>query len=387
MAVAATASDAVVLDLDGLDRLVAALTDGGYTVLGPTVRDGAIVPGPVASVADLPRGVGDDQTPARYRLTEREDGALFGFAAPATSWKPLLFPARQLIWRGTRRPHGFDMTAPDDVPPRYALLGVRSCDLAAIGIHDRVLAQRWGQRPAADPDYAARRDDLFVVAVACGTPSQTCFCASMGTGPAPSEGFDLALTEITGELHRFVVHVGSPAGAQVLEALPATAATQQDLDDADAVVTEAVAAMGRRLSTPGLPGLLDAEVEHPRWDDVASRCLACGNCTAVCPTCFCTAVQDVTDLTGDHTERWRVWDSCFSAGFSYVHGGPIRSSTKSRYRQWLTHKLGTWTAQFDTSGCVGCGRCITWCPVGIDITAEAAALQSTARTVRPEDTP
>lgn len=369
-----------VIGVDGLDRLINVLAEQGWTVLGPVVRDGAIVPGPISSTDDLPRGVGDEQSPARYRLVERGDDAFFGFAGAATSFKPVLFPARQLLWRGTRRADGFEMTRPDDAPPPRALVGVRSCDLAAITVHDRVLSERWGDRPASDADYAAAREATFVVAVACGAPATTCFCTSTGSGPAPGPGFDLALTEVLDEDgHRFVVQVGSERGERVLASIPARPAEAQDRACAEAVVSGARATMTRTLSTDGLPALLDREVDHPQWEDVAGRCLACGNCTAVCPTCFCTSVEDVSDLSGEHAERWRLWDSCFTAGFSYVHGGPVRSSTASRYRQWLTHKLGTWQAQFDTSGCVGCGRCVTWCPVGIDITAEAAALRSTAR--------
>lgn len=374
-------TEVVVLDVDGLHRLIEVLAEQGWQVIGPTVRDGAIVPGPIAGVDDLPRGVGDSQRPARYRLVDRDDAALFGFASPATSFKPVLFPARHLIWRASRRADGFDVVAPDEPPPRRALIGVRSCDLAAIRVQDRVLAQRWGNRPARDVDYCAARDATFIVAVACGTPADTCFCTSMGTGPAPGEGYDLALTEILDQGdHEFVVQVGSERGARVLADVPSRVGEKVDEQRAQQVVDAAAAAIDRRLGTEGLPALLDDEVEHPQWEDVAQRCLACGNCTAVCPTCFCTSVEDVSDLSGDNAERWRVWDSCFTAGFSYVHGGPVRSSTASRYRQWLTHKLGTWQAQFDTSGCVGCGRCLTWCPVGIDITAEAAALQRTART-------
>ena len=128
--------------------------------------------------------------------------------------------------------------------------------------------------------------------------------------------------------------------------------------------------------THGLRELLQDSLEHPRWDEVAERCLTCGNCTMVCPTCFCTTVEDVTDLTGEQAERWRAWDTCFSLDHSYVHGGSVRPTGRSRYRQWMTHKLGTWWDQFGTSGCVGCGRCIAWCPVGIDITEEAAALRA-----------
>ncbi len=373
-------ASSVVIDVDGLDDLITALERRGWSVLGPVVRDGAVGVGPISTVADLPRGVGDAQTPSRYRLVERDDDALFGYASAATSMKPVLFPARQLLWRGMRRPDGFDVSRADEPPPRRALLGVRSCDLAAIRTQDRVLAERWRERPAVDADYDAAREATFIVAVACGNPADTCFCTSMSTGPAPREGYDLALTEVLDDGgHRFVVTVGTERGAGVLADVPQRAAEAADESAAEAVVAAAARLMQRRLDTSGLPALLDAEVDHPQWDDVAQRCLACGNCTAVCPTCFCTSVEDVSDLTGEHAERWRVWDSCFTAGFSYVHGGPVRSSTASRYRQWMTHKLGTWHAQFDTSGCVGCGRCLTWCPVGIDITAEAAALRTTAR--------
>jgi len=266
----------------------------------------------------------------------------------------------------------------------YALLGVRSCDLHAIAIHDRVLAGR----VYADAHYVARREGAFIVSVSCSDPGGTCFCVSMGTGPRPEGGpharFDLSLTELLEEgTHRFVVEVGSARGAEVLADIAAPPAPTDDLAAADEVAASAAGRMGRTLDTDGLKELLYANVESPRWDDVASRCLACTNCTMVCPTCFCTTVNDVSDLTGDIAERHRVWDSCFDADFSYIHGGTVRDSTKSRYRQWMTHKLGSWIDQFGTSGCVGCGRCVTWCPAAIDITAEAAALHDSAQSVRP----
>jgi sulfhydrogenase subunit beta (sulfur reductase) len=137
--------------------------------------------------------------------------------------------------------------------------------------------------------------------------------------------------------------------------------------------------MGRTMDTKGIKELLYRNYENPRWDDVAKRCLTCGNCTMVCPTCFCTTVEDITDLTGEHVERWRKLDSCFTMDFSYIHGGSVRSSPRARYRQWMTHKLATWIDQFGTSGCVGCGRCITWCPVGIDITEETGAIRDSEK--------
>ena len=374
-----------ILDLAGLQALLDALRDRGFSVLGPTVRDGAVVPAPITSVQQLPRGWGDEQDAAHYRMRRRDDDALFGYASGAQSWKPVLFPARQLLWRGRRGGDGFTVEPPVggtggsyDVfgPPPYALIGVRSCDLHAIGIHDTVLLGRAG----VDAHYDDARRDAFVVAVACSDPAGTCFCASMGTGPRPDAGFDLCLTELstTGE-HRLLVEAGSERGEEVLAALPRTAADDDDRRAAEEVTATATERMGRHLETEGLREAMYAGVESPRWDDVASRCLACGNCTLVCPTCFCTSVDDETDLTGDLAARVRNWDSCFTGDFSYLHGGSVRASIGSRYRQWATHKLASWIDQFGTSGCVGCGRCIAWCPAAIDITEEAAAVRAEAR--------
>jgi len=380
------------LDTAGLQALIEALAARGYTVIGPTVSGGAIVNAPIRTLDDLPRGWGDEQEAAHYRLRRRDDDAFFGFAAGAQSAKPVFFPTDELLWRGRRTRGEFTVEPESDGGSTtvaagqgpYALLGVRSCDLHAIAIHDRVLTGR----VQADVHYAARRDGAFIVSVSCSDPGGTCFCVSMGTGPRPEGGpharFDLSLTELLdGGVHRFVVEVGSERGAEVLADIAALPSPIDDLSAADGVATSAADRMGRTLDTDGLKELLYASVESPRWDDVASRCLACTNCTMVCPTCFCTTVHDVSDLTGVVAERHRVWDSCFDSDFSYIHGGTVRDSTKSRYRQWMTHKLGSWIDQFGTSGCVGCGRCITWCPAAIDITAEAAALRGAPQQARP----
>lgn len=366
-----------VLDLAGLAALLDALRADGRTVVGPTVRDGAVVHAEITGLEDLPRGVGDDQDAGRYRLRERGDDALFGYAAAAQSAKPWLFPARRLLWSGHRSPDGFTVEENRDTPPRLALFGVRGCDLAAIGVHDRVLDA--DDRPAVDAHYRAARTDLLLIAVTCADPAGTCFCVSMGTGPHPGAGADLILTELdVGGEHRFLVEVMTGAGSAALTGVPAREAGEADVLAVRDVVRAAAGRMGRTLQTDGLRELLYDAVDSPHWEQVAQRCLACTNCTLACPTCFCTGVQDVADLSGGHAERWRVWDSCFTATFSYIHGGSVRESTAARYRQWMTHKLASWQDQFGTSGCVGCGRCITWCPAAIDITAEAAALRAAA---------
>jgi len=360
----------VVITRDGVQALIEALAARGFQTMGPTVRDGAIVYGEIAGVADLPAGWRDRQEAGRYRLERREDDALFGFAVGPHSWKRFLHPPVELLWRARQGAEGLAITPASGEAPRYAFIGVRACELHAIAIQDRVFCEG----PYPDTGYAARRRDAFIVAVNCGEAGGTCFCVSMGTGPKAQSGFDLSLTElIDGERHEFLVEAGSAAGAELVQGLPQRAASAQDRAEAQAVVARTAGRMGRELETRGLKQRLQSSLDHPQWDDVAERCLSCGNCTMVCPTCFCTTVDDHTDLAGT-AERVRQWDSCFTMDFSYIHGGSVRKATRSRYRQWLTHKLAGWIDQFGTSGCVGCGRCITWCPVGIDITAEAAAI-------------
>jgi ferredoxin len=272
---------------------------------------------------------------------------------------------------------GFTIKPEDEKPQKFAFIGVRSCELHAIAVQDRVfLGDRF-----SDPGYRARREELFIVAVNCGQAGGTCFCVSMNTGPRAQSGFDIALTEvIEPDQHYFIAESGTEKGAALLRNVPNREAQDRDRRKAEEICANTARQMGRTMDTTGIKELLYASYEHPRWDDVASRCLACANCTMACPTCFCTSVEDVTDLTGNHAERWRNWDSCFNGDFSFVHGGSVRPSIKSRYRQWLIHKLGTWIDQFGSSGCVGCGRCITWCPVAIDITEEVRAIRATAKT-------
>ncbi|MGW5861545.1 4Fe-4S dicluster domain-containing protein [Streptomyces sp. NPDC055239] len=378
-----------VLDRNGLNALVAQLVADGRTVVGPTVRDGAVVLAELDSADQLPYGWGVELEAGHYRLRPREDGAAFAHSAGPQSWKNYLHPQRERMWSADRAPDGTVAISTDAADqPSYAFLGVRPCDLRAIAIQDRVLAgglpqalgsARAGETPPQDSGYGVRRRGAFLIAAECTEPGATCFCVSMGSGPGADAGFDLALTEVidAGE-HRFFVRVGSEAGAELLAKIPHREADIGTQDAAATAVSEAVDKMGRAMPPVSLRQLMGSSLDAERWDDVASRCLTCGNCTMVCPTCFCTTTEEVTDLTGDHAERWQRWDSCFDLDFSYVHGGPVRSSARSRYRQWLTHKLGTWHDQFDSSGCVGCGRCIVWCPVGIDITEEVAALKDEA---------
>jgi ferredoxin len=366
---------AATIERSGLEELFAGLRARGFTLIGPTVRDEAIVYDEIGGCDDLPEGWTDEQDGGTYRLRRREDRALFGYAVGPQSWKRFLHPPELKLWRARRGAGGeIEFSEEADSPPSYAFIGVRSCELHAIAIQDRVLME--GEYP--DPFYRARREGAFIVAVNCTVAGGTCFCVSMETGPRAEAGFDLALTEVIEDgRHCFVCEAGSARGEELMAELPASPVEPAVAEAAEAGIGRAAAEQGRSMETAGIKELLYENLEHPRWDEVSERCLTCGNCTMVCPTCFCTTVEDTGDLATENAERTRVWDSCFTMDFSNLHGGSVRSSSRSRYRQWMTHKLATWIDQFGTSGCVGCGRCITWCPVAIDITEEVAAIRAT----------
>ena len=363
------------IEPNDLQWIIGKLVSHGYRVIGPTVRDGAIVYDSIAHLDNLPVGWTDRQDAGQYRLEQRADAALFGYAVGPRSWKRFLHPPVERLWQARREGDGFAIIEDEAAAEPLAFIGVRACELRAIAIQDRVFLL--GQY--VDKSYKIRRDHAFIIAVNCGQAGGTCFCTSMDAGPKVDAGFDLSLTELVEkDRHLFVMEVGTAAGADMVNDLPGRPATEEEIDAAEQVVARTKAQMGRRLDTSGLKELLQAHLDHPRWDEVAERCLTCGNCTNVCPTCFCTTVDDTTDLSCTTAERVRRWDSCFTLDFSYIHGGNVRSSARSRYRQWMTHKLAHWIDQFGSSGCVGCGRCISWCPVGIDITEEAAAIRATA---------
>jgi ferredoxin len=358
---------AFVFDKSELGPLIDSLWRQGLTVVGPTIAQGAIVIDEVRAVGQLPIGWTEEQEKGTYRLKRRDDQAYFGFTVGPHSWKKYLFPPRLTLFSLEWTDQSLRVTPNPEPIPRYAFLGVRSCDLRAIEVQDRTFLHG----PYVDPHYQARRDGTLIIAVNCGQSAPTCFCTSTSTGPRCSAGYDLALTELS---DRFFAEIGSERGARLLDEIETRAASSSDRAAAGRATDNAVAQQ-RRIDLSDMPNLLYEKLEHPRWDDVAGRCLSCTNCTMVCPTCFCHSTEEVPDLLGGKSERVRLWESCFNPSFSHVAGGNTRPEIRARYRQWLTHKLASWIDQYGVSGCVGCGRCITWCPVGIDLTEEVAAIR------------
>lgn len=354
-----------------LQRLIDALSAQGHRVMGPVARDGTVAWDDVKHVADLPIGWREVQSPGAYRMTQVGHGLVFDVVNGPGSIKPFVFAPREPLLQIESEGRSFRATSIVPEARPTALLGVRACDLAALRVQDRVFLHD----RVADPAYAVRRERLFLVAVSCTRAADTCFCTSMGTGPEATAGFDLALTELEDV---FLVRAGSDAGRALLAELALPDASAARLHEERGAFADCAASMHRTLDTSDLPGMLYERLEHPRWDEVAKRCLSCGNCTQVCPTCFCHDEHDEPLLDGSGAVRVREWHSCFDREHAQVHGVNFRPDIAHRYRQWLVHKLASWIDQFGSSGCVGCGRCITWCPTGIDLTEELRALRETS---------
>jgi ferredoxin len=359
----------VIMQKGELNGLLEALQNLGYQTVGPIVKHQVLQYGPIKTISDLPQGYSSIQDNATYRLEEGKHARYFGATHGAQSWKQFVYPSRQELFTLSKQNGHWERVHNDTEPPMYALIGVRPCDLAAINILDHVLIRE----DFSDPDYSARRSRLFILAADCLTPSGTCFCASMGTGPDAKSGYDLKLTELEDV---FIIRIGSDIGLAVVKELkwePAGAFHQQA---AQRGIEKAIVMMGRNIDgVDKVHEVLLGQLESPLWSEIGHRCLSCTSCTQVCPTCFCWEAEDSTDITRTLTSRQRVWDSCFNLAYSAQAGGNTRPTVRARYRQWLTHKFGNWKYQFGTLGCVGCGRCITWCPAKIDVTEEIRTFQ------------
>ena len=342
-----------------ISKLVQNLRSQGYTVVGPSLCEGVIRLKEITELGDLASGVLDVQAPGSYSIAG-ESPLFFSSVNGPDSAKNFLHPPEVVLTKLIEGSRGVEQTSAFHSDKKYAFFGLRPCDLRAVEIMDGAMMSPGYE----DPVYSTLRNGSIFVVVNCTRAGGNCFCATMGTGPEASSGYDMAITELP---DRLLIDV--PEGSKkLLEGVKVSPASEDDVRVGKEMIDRARTQMGRRFEAEQVSKLMYAGMDSHVWKETADRCLACGNCAMVCPTCFCNVVQDRTDITDGSVSRVRMWDSCLSKDFVYSAGGNPRQERSARYRQFVMHKFAYWRDQFGPYGCVGCGRCVTWCPVGIDIT-------------------
>jgi len=336
--------------LEDLGKLIEVLKAYGYVTYGYKVSRGAVIFDELRNLEDMPLKYRDVQGPGSYRLIEG-NGVRHSFASP----KEVIHPARQELFN-------VDSNGGVSYPPieskKIALVGIKSCDLASIKVMDRILSN--------DDSYNARRKEALTIVEECINPGDTCFCGSLGTGPYVSEDFDLAYARIDDD--HVLFKYGSRVGLNLVKRLGLKPASEELVNTYSSLMSEA-----KEKTSPLKFGLSDIENSMLKsmsdvdlWKKLSEKCVGCANCNLVCPTCFCTEFLD--DLKLDNSaSRVRFWVGCLSYVYGLVAGTHFRPELYMRYRHFVLHKFLFYRKQIGLVGCVGCGRCITWCPVGIDL--------------------
>ena len=348
-------------------QLFDVLQQQGFRCIGPRVVDDAIVYTDIDSSDDLSRGIEVEQQPGRYALSQHNHQRQFAWSNSAQALKPLTFASREILWQCHKDSQGnlsFEQHQP--AVDNIAFIGARACDLAAF----RLQQQHFLKPQATDPWFKQRMSHMLIVAVHCSHASATCFCSNTGDGPEVEQNFDIAMHELD---DGFIVQAGSYNGEKILALLQLDAISDEQTQQAEQQLAQCASQQTRQLPDQVQHRLL-TQLDNAHWQQIGERCLSCGNCTAVCPTCFCHQQHDELSMPDDTGIHFRQWSSCFTHNHSYISGHSFRPDSASRYRQWATHKFANWFEQYGRSGCVGCGRCISWCPVGIDVTAELQQL-------------
>lgn len=346
-----------------------------HRIIGPKIENDVLIL-TETGFEDIPSGYKDRQKPGSYKISKENENDIFSFSIGPDSFKRFFHPPMKELFNFKKTKKAISLTPVLKNEKPLALIGVRACDISAIKLYDRVFLEG----VVRDSNYESLRKDALIIGVNCLYPGDNCFCSSMGTGPEIKDNFDIAITELK---DCFLMEIGSVAGKKIIEGLPSDRVEESDMNEKASVIENCRRLIKKSVRAEELPWLIYKNLEHPRWSDIARRDLECGNCTQVCPTCFCNSSYDYLQLSGVANKSSEIsgvrvmkWDSCFSRNFARVHGGNFRPSRRARFRQWMSHKLAYTFEQFGLTGCVGCGRCITWCPAGIDITQELEALRS-----------
>ena len=353
-----------------LEVIFEKLKSDGYQTIAPVVKDGVISYEVIDQSSQIPQGFVEEVDAGTYKLQKVGGEARFDYKVGPTSLKRHFHPPKRKLFSVAKSPEGYQVLPSDDQRSgaKMAVFGMRSCDLAAMSVFDRVSSVF-----PSDGFVSNRQRDTLKIVVGCLQAGQLCFCDSMGTGPLPKNDYDLLILEIKQPNLHYLVEAKSAVGKTLIDTLG-----EPNEFSRNEYETKAKKTFRTVVKDPKSASAIKQLPDHPVFNEIEKRCMACANCTMVCPTCYCTTTVEKDDLQSGNAERWLTWDSCFQTDYSYIHGGSIRETTKSKYRQWLTHKFSTWHDQFGSSGCVGCGRCMAWCPVGINVVEEINKITETS---------
>lgn len=252
---------------------------------------------------------------------------------------------------------------------KTVLFAVHPCDVNAILLLDKVM-----EKDFLDPYYFGKRRGMVLIAMNCTQPRENCFCTSFDTGPELKVGYDLLLSDLG---KKYLVEVGTEDGEKLVKGAKLRNAKKEDMKEKKKRINIVKRKIRKAIEIENLEKYLKKNFDHEKWGELKEKCLFCGSCTLVCPTCFCYNVTDFNSHTLRTGERIRNWDSCLTLEFAEVAlGGNFRKERDARIKQRIYHKLDYFKEQFDSLGCVGCGRCIDACVMEIDITEVISAIRS-----------
>lgn len=274
--------------------------------------------------------------------------------------KEVFFPQTEILftYKKSEKGVGVEEASPSD--GERVLFGIRPCDARGLVLFDMFFSS--GEHK--DPSYLDKRERTAVVGLACNRPLSTCFCTSVGGSPFGKEGMDMLLVDLG---DRYLVEILTERGEKLVEkARWLSDASDADLETAERLSRDAESVIKTRLSTEGLSEKLDDMFDDPLWDRIYEKCVGCGVCTYLCPSCWCFDILDEETPTG--VTRVRVWDTCqFPLFTKQASGFNPRPSGKERMRQRVLHKFNYFPKDFGEFACVGCSRCVRECPVNLDI--------------------
>jgi ferredoxin len=300
-----------------------------------------------------------------FKILAKGEKPLVDFANTKNAPKNIFFPRTEALMKFTRTEKGMVHKGQENageagLKEDTLLFGVRPCDARSFSLLDML----FDQEKYRDPYYIKKRAITTVVALGCvHPPFTTCFCTSVDGAPLASDGADLLLTDLGGS---YLVESFTTKGEALLPAFGGTPAGEAEVKQKEALATQAAGEIRSRVPGHEVKPILDTHFEDPFWNTLHQKCLACGTCTYLCPTCHCFDISDETK--GDAGIRIRNWDSCMFPLFTKeTSGHNPRPSQKERWRQRVMHKFRYYVDNFEAIACVGCGRCVMACPVNLDI--------------------